>query len=330
MRQNTDVLISRVWLFGVFKAFLTRYTTKALIACIHPNSRAYSRPSAKPSPFSRLPIELVCNIMTIAATKWESSAFALVLVSREIRQLITPILYRTVVLRICTKSACFYSTLQATNFAADAYVRNLLLTGDIFEPGLASKILQRCLRVERLILEVDGTWDTADGTWPAPWEISFTTPHHIGAWFVHPIMRNVTHLYLNHLLDQNGVDACRSLPRLTHLALRWSRYSENVENTPLLTLIAQLLGDMPSLEMLLLHSDAMSEDGSWKFFGPVWAGLAMIDDKRLYGWPSIGYYELLDRFRSGITIWDHARVNFKNWRDEVWQEWHTIVLEWGA
>lgn len=274
-----------------------------------------------PSPFARFPVELVCDILELAARECRDSALTFALISRTVHYWITPILYRTVLLPNRMAADRFHRGLGEAigfdwgldpDFAGPGNVRNVFLSPENKADSVDLTILTLCPHVERLVLDVHASlcaWKEVDSTlpWPAPWEVAVTA-YDSGDWLGHPVLHNLTHLYLQMPVLCSGKDILPevlSLHQLTHLSL--GSYWAGDE---LVALTERLLSASTSLEMVLLHS--LPNLGC---VGEIWVELAKIPDERLLVRPGLSLHDFGELLTSEGTIWDDARVKFEDWRE---------------
>ncbi|KAF8511820.1 hypothetical protein BU17DRAFT_96879 [Hysterangium stoloniferum] len=301
-------------------------------------------PLATESVFSHLPIELVRSIIVAVAEENHYLAFQLCLVSRAVYLWIHPIAYRTIVVGDFTASTGDREPAERFNQCLDdtvvlnwrtplrangpVDVRNIHFypTGDDpenYEP-IYFNILKKCPRVERLILPLEANEHAEDETWPKPWEIIILM-FHGDDWItpdIHPIMLNVTHLYLtvgfeteDDTASEDLLSACLALPNLTHFAREFDKSC--------MILPVSFLPAKPSLQMLFIFVEPGSEC-------PIplatFAVLRQIRDPRLFVGSAFSENDQHHFLENDENLWDLVPEKYSTWRTVTRTSSDLVVL----
>jgi hypothetical protein len=265
-------------------------------------------------PFPPLPVELVRCILEVAALKDKSTSLTLARVSKLVYHWAIPIIYHTVILRGVDQMYPFYCTLQARSTGIGEKVRRLYIHRGIGYSRPLAEVIGSCPHLECLV----GNLDMADAAFvdgmgtscPGPWHIMLLCPDSKIVPLAHPLLRNITHIYIDALHD-DLVDGIQALPRLTHLGFGcWG----DAEPQPYPTWITCILSS-PSLIILLLH--AFEDDQPTDLYGDKWCELSKIGDERLLAGPALHEDDYISLVKSGVTIWDDAESKYKDWRTLV-------------
>jgi hypothetical protein len=255
--------------------------------------------------------------MEIAANESIPTALALTTVSKVVHKWITPIIYRTVILRSPDAADSFYHVVKVASCDVAAHVRNLSLEYPFYSPDA---ILSRCTHTERLVLGVGRRprrMIIPIGPCPELWEAVL----HSHAWkwtaLLSLPLQNVTHLYfINWPYNDDPTNFHQTLSKLTHVGFPCIPGGVEVDDA-LLSSTKQLLLAKPSLDMGILHSFSWDIKPVEEFIGRLWVELAQIQDERLLARPGLMEAEFNELLKSGETSWDNARERFGNWRDAV-------------
>ena len=144
----------------------------------------------------------------------------------------------------------------------------------------------------------------------------------------HPILRNITHLYLNDLrMDVAEARDALPLQTLTHLACGYE-YGDHDDIDYFCSRIKQILESPMTRVFLILLPVASGRSPEYVLAGPglTWMALFKIEDERLFvrvtdGYLGDMYLAMLPNSASG-TIWDDVEIMDKSWRtlEMMWDE----------
>jgi hypothetical protein len=270
-------------------------------------------PSGDVDPFPPLPVELVREIMELAALRDTPIALALVLVSKAVHDWVTPIIYRTVVLNTREDAFAFSAAHQADRSSSTLRIFNLAISHSAmrhYDWCLSSCRNVQCLLLNPEINKIESA-EIGVSFWPRPWHIVLLGVD--AKWFNESLelFSHTTHLYLDEGLYPSFIKSCVSLP-LTHICVM---FWEDQEDEAAVRPSVELLLSMPSMKMVLVHASVSGypiED----FFGGVWAELSDIADERLFVAAGMNKDDLIEMFESERTVWDAAE-ELKDWRHKV-------------
>jgi len=236
-----------------------------------------NRPSAT-SIFHTCPIDIVLRILELVALDTSTSCSNICLISKAISRIARPLLYHTVSLRFLHQELRFLTTIQTTQYG-QMTINLLLYNGGNsplggyrigFEVMIYQRIILMCPNIQRLLFNMSSPpiRQVTTTPWPSPRELSLTASGVqkmvLLDWLKHPLLRNVTHLYLDFFPNRwdtpdpaVAAAAFLDLRQLTHLCLRFNY--RRASHTLLDSLLEALLRSHDSLRILLLLSEL--EDG---------------------------------------------------------------------
>lgn len=275
-------------------------------------------------PFPPLAVEIVRRILELFAYEDSSTSATLIPVCREVQKWITPILYKTVVLRNAKQLMAFAQTVQTSKLGNCVRTLVIQTCGYVLMSPYVSKAIRGCPQLDTLFTKGYTAHpvltDTSGLSFPRPRHGMFleggASVRQRTVQFSHPLVQNITHLYVfapnaGYVFEGDlHVTALISIASLTHLAFEGVPHGHHLDGY-----IKRLLRESPSLRVLLVLSDNHMKPV--KLVGPVWTALAQVMDERLYAGNPPTTDELIELVTSGRTVWDDAEIKYKGWRDQV-------------
>ena len=281
----------------------------------------------------QFPAEILVSILEMAVYQDPSTAAKLASVSKDVRDWVAPVLYRTVTLETTQQLISFSRTVQTSPYMSGNEVRTLIIQGNGSRDMMhhVEAAICGCPKLETLLTEGSMPPDPAFPQLPCFWS-TYPNPKH--AVFLgqtgmesgsipyqvhrHALLQNVTHLHIQTLnvtdVAQGMLDVTvlTEMLSLTHLACGCDvdKYGENFVRH-----VEHILRGSFLLRVFLVLSFNWSEPD--RLVGPVWMDLAQNMDERLLAGHAIDDDDYVALVSSGGTIWDHAEIRCKDWREKV-------------
>jgi hypothetical protein len=287
----------------------------------------------------RFPVEIIRDILEIAAKQSRPTAAILLRVSKRAYRWIIPLVLHAITLRrekleeLRGIGIMSMITDETRNLAKHVRILHLDFGCGDLNPDtyytyshLAWVALRRCSNVERLVID---RWPELLGQGQmvpraAPWDVRMVqeNPCFSKYQFRFPYMTHVTHFYYgkgDFFRDALGLLFSRVFNQVTHLAVGVVNFTSTPEDIPI---TVNYWLSRPSLQVF--YVEYMPWGYSWRQFikmlpdpEEVWEHLLAIEDKRFVVGNGL-QTDLESAGENGETVWERVcPVRYQNWKEYV-------------